>query len=65
MAILGSASKLSWNLVTGVDWQFKKNMILMLGYRFTDIDYSRHSGRDEFGFDGQLRGPVLGLKILF
>ena len=62
---IGSASKLTWNLVAGVDWQFKETMSLLLGYRITDIDYSRHSGSDEFGFDGQLKGPIVGLTILF
>ena len=62
---IGSASKLTWNLIAGIDWQFKENMNLKLGYRVMDIDYSRHSGSSEFGFDGKFQGPMLGLTILF
>ena len=62
---IGSASKLTWNFLAGIDWNFRKNMSLKAAYRILDIDYSRHSGREEFGFDGQLEGPMLGLTILF
>ncbi len=62
---IGSASKLTWNLVAGIDWQFKKNMNLKFGYRVMDIDYSRHSGSSEFGFDGKMQGPIAGLTIRF
>ncbi len=62
---IGSASKLTWNLLAGIDWQFKKNMSLKLGYRIMDIDYSRHSGSQEFGFDGKMKGPMFGLTILY
>jgi opacity protein-like surface antigen len=62
---IGSASDLTWNLVAGIDWQFKETWTLLLGYRVTDIDYSRYSGSKEFGFDGKLQGPIIGLTILF
>lgn len=62
---IGSASKLTWNFLAGIDWQFKENMSLKLGYRVMDIDYSRHSGSDEFGFDGKMQGPIIGLAMRF
>lgn len=62
---IGSASKLTWNFLAGIDWQFKKNMNLKLGYRVMDIEYSRHSAGDEFGFDGKMQGPMAGLTIRF
>ena len=62
---IGSASKLTWNLGALVDWQFKKNMNLKLGYRVMDIDYSRYSGSKEFGIDGKMQGPIIGLTIRF
>ncbi len=62
---IGSASKLTWNLVAGIDWQFKENMSLKLGYRVYDVDYSRHSGTDEFGFDAKMQGPIIGLTMRF
>ena len=48
---IGSASDLTWNFLAGIDWNFRKN--------------SRHSGSEEFGFDGQMKGPMFGLTILF
>ncbi|MHC4557999.1 MAG: outer membrane protein [Planctomycetota bacterium] len=62
---IGSASKLIWNFLAGIDWNFRKNMSLKAGYRILDVDYSRHSGAEEFGFDGQMKGPMIGLTILF
>jgi opacity protein-like surface antigen len=62
---IGSASDHTWNFLVGADWKFRKNMSLWLAYRIYDIDYSRHSGNEEFGMDGQLKGPTLGLKIYF
>lgn len=62
---IGSASDHTWNFIAGIDWQFKKNMSLKAGYKINDIDYKRHSGAKEFGIDGQFRGPMFGLTILF
>jgi len=62
---IGSASKLTWNLIAGVDWQFKKNTSLKLGYKIFDMDYERGNGSDNIGFDGKIQGPMIGLTILF
>lgn len=62
---IGSASKLTWNLWAGIGWQFKEKMSLKLAYRVYDVDYSRHSGADEFGFDAKMQGPVIGLTMRF
>ncbi|MHC4525931.1 MAG: porin family protein [Planctomycetota bacterium] len=62
---IGSASDLTWNFVIGMDWTFKDNMDLKFGYRVMDMDYSNGSGLDEFGFNGKLSGPIIGLNIHF
>jgi opacity protein-like surface antigen len=62
---IGSASEHTWNLQAGIDWKFRKNMSLKLGYKIYDIEYSRYSGNKEFGMDGQLQGPKIGLTIGF
>jgi hypothetical protein len=62
---IGSASDLTWNLWTVVDYRLTERFSLKLGYRIYDLDYSRGSGRNEFGFDGQMTGPVLGLTVRF
>jgi len=62
---IGSASDLTWNLLAGVDWQFRKNMSLKAGYRILEIDYEHGSGTSAFGLDAQMKGPILGLSIYF
>lgn len=62
---IGSASDHTWNFIAGIDWRFKENMSLKAGYKIYDIDYKRHSGSKAFGMDGQFRGPMIGLTILF
>jgi hypothetical protein len=62
---IGSASRLTWNFVAGVDYKLSKKVSLDAGYRILDIDYSRGSGSDKFALDGKLEGPVIGMTILF
>ena len=62
---IGSASNLTWNFLAGLDWQFKKNMSLKLGYKIYYMDYDRGSGPDNIGFEGKIKGPMIGLTILF
>ena len=62
---IGSASKLTWNFVAGIDYKLSENMSFEAGYRISDIDYSRGSGSNEFGLDARTQGPVIGLTILF
>jgi opacity protein-like surface antigen len=62
---IGSASKLTWNFLAGVDYQLKENMSLKLGYKVFDMDYERGNGASNIGFDGKLHGPIIGLTILF
>lgn len=62
---IGSASRLTWNFVAVVDYKLSKKVSLDAGYRILDIDYSRGSGSDKFALDAKLKGPVIGLTILF
>ena len=62
---IGSGSDLTWNVVAGIDWRFRENMSLKIGYRYMEIDYERHSGSEKFGLDAQMKGPIIGLTITF
>ncbi|MHC4211935.1 MAG: outer membrane beta-barrel protein [Planctomycetota bacterium] len=62
---LCSGSQLTWNLVAGIGYQLTRNLNLKAGYRILDIDYERGSGSKKFGLDVQLKGPVLGLTLMF
>ncbi len=62
---IGSGSDLTWNVVAGIDWQFRENMSLKIGYRYMEMDYEQHSGSERFGLDAQMKGPIIGLTIMF
>lgn len=62
---IGSASDLTWQVVGGMDYKFTKNIILNVGYRYVDFDYSHGSGSDEFGIHLKAQGPIIGLTIMF
>jgi len=62
---IGSASKLIWNFVADIEYKLTKKVSLSAGYKILDIDYSRGSGSDKLGVDGKLKGPVIGMTILF
>jgi len=62
---VGSASKLTWNAIVGIDYRIKENMSLKLGYRIYDIDYSNGSGFNKFGFDAKIHGPTIGVAFRF
>ncbi len=62
---IGAASKLTWSVVAGLDFQFAKQWDAKLAYRYYDIDYSRGSGSNEFGLDGSEYGVMLGMNYTF
>ena len=62
---IGSASDLTWNVLAGFDVKPFKNVSFKLGYRYMNIDYDYGSGADEFGIDGSMYGPWLGMTIHF
>ena len=62
---IGSASTKTWKLATAIGYRFSERYQLRLGYEIYDIDYSNGSGNDEFGIDGRLYGPKVGLMYHF
>jgi hypothetical protein len=62
---IGDASDLAWNLILGVGYQPWQRVSLKLAYRVYDLDYETGSGKDTFGFDGQMKGPMFGATIYF
>ncbi len=61
---IGSASDLTWQIISSVDYKLSKNIILHAGYRYVDLDYSHGSSSEELGIDLQAQGPFLGLTVL-
>jgi len=62
---IGDASDLTWILLAGFDYKPWRRTSIKFGYKIYDIDYETGSGGDRFGFDGQMRGPWLGVTIHF
>jgi len=57
----GGGSRLTWQALAGVNWQFKKNYDLKFGYRELSWDYSDGG----ITWDVKMRGPYIGLGIRF
>ena len=62
---IGSASTKTWNLVSGLGYRFSERYQMRVGYHIFDMDYSNGSGNKEFGLDGRLDGPKIGLMYHF
>jgi len=62
---IGSASDLSWGLLTGFGYKINERFESRFGYRHFDIDYSNGSGSNEFGMDGSMDGIYVALGIGF
>ncbi len=62
---VGSASDFTYNVITGFELQAKDSIEVLLAYRWFGMDYSNGTGVDEFGFDGVIHGPYLGVTIRF
>jgi opacity protein-like surface antigen len=57
----GGGSRLTWQVLAGVNWQFKKNYDLKFGYRELSWDYSDGG----ITWDVKMRGPYVGLGVRF
>jgi hypothetical protein len=62
---VGSASDKTWDFTTGFDFRLFERSSIRLAYRIYDIDYSNGSGTEEFGLDGKMEGPWLGMTFYF
>ena len=58
---IGSASDLTWSITTGLDFKLSEKWSIDIAYRYFDMDYSKGSGSNEFGFDGSMDGVMIGL----
>ena len=63
----GVGSDLAWNALAAIGYAVgeKRTTTLALAYRVLDVDYEQGSGADQFLFDMQIGGPVLGVIFRF
>jgi hypothetical protein len=62
---VGSATDITFNLLGGVAYSLSEQLMLKAGYYYQYTDYSRGSGFKEFGLEGELQGPIIGVGWRF
>ena len=62
---IGSASELTWNLLTTVEYRFNNRILMEAGYKVQGFEYSNGSGMDQFGADWTTQGLLLHVDIHF
>jgi hypothetical protein len=61
----GVNSDFMWNLSTFVGYEAWEDRILLMGYRFLDVDYEEGNGADRFQYDVLSHGPLVGFVFRF
>lgn len=59
---VSDASDITWSAMAGVGYEFARNWMAKIGYRYYYIDYSTGSGLDTFGLEGDMHGPWIGIS---
>jgi hypothetical protein len=62
--ISDSQSKLTYNLLGGVEWRFVPAASALVGFRYLNIDLEK-GGHDRFNADIKMFGPFLGVNLYF
>jgi hypothetical protein len=63
--ISDSQSKLTYNLLGGVEWRFTPAASALVGFRYLNIDLEKSNRRDRFNADIEMFGPFLGVNLYF
>jgi hypothetical protein len=63
--ISDSQSKLTYNLLGGVEWRFVPAASALVGFRYLNIDLEKDSGARTFNADIEMFGPFLGVNLYF
>jgi hypothetical protein len=61
----GVGSCFTWHMAAILAYQVSQRISLGAGDRMLDINYTEGKGSDQFTFDVQMRGPMLGFAIPF
>jgi hypothetical protein len=63
--ISDSQTRLTYNLLAGLEWRFSSRASAVAGWRYMDIDLETGSGRNTFNADIQMSGPFLAVNFHF
>ena len=63
--ISDNQSKLTYNLLGGVEWRFVPAASALVGFRYMNIDLEKDDRRQTFNADIEMFGPFLGVNLYF
>jgi hypothetical protein len=63
--ISSSQSKLTYNLLSGVEWRFASRASALAGFRYMNIDLEKDNRARTFNADIEMFGPFLGVNLYF
>jgi hypothetical protein len=63
--ISDNQTKLTYNLLGGVEWRFSSRASAVAGWRYMNIDLEKDSGSQTFNADIQMSGPFLAVNFFF
>jgi hypothetical protein len=63
--ISDNQTKLTYNLLGGLEWRFSPRASALAGWRYMNIDLEKGSGSSTFNADIQMNGPFLGVNFPF
>jgi hypothetical protein len=63
--ISDNQTKLTYNLIAGLEWRFLSNASALAGWRYMDIDLQHGSGRKTLNTDVSMSGPFLAVNLSF
>jgi hypothetical protein len=61
----GVGSHFTWNMAAILAYQVSQRVSVGAGYRILDINFSEGKSSDQFQYDVQMRGPMLGFALHF
>jgi hypothetical protein len=63
--ISDNQTKLTYNLIAGLEWRLAPRASALVGWRYMDIDLEKDSGSATFNADIEMNGPFLGVNFHF
>jgi opacity protein-like surface antigen len=63
--ISDNQTKLTYNLLGGLEWRVHPRVSSLIGWRYMNIDLETGSGASTFNADISMNGPFLGVNFHF
>jgi opacity protein-like surface antigen len=63
--ISDNQTKLTYNLIAGLEWRFMPRASALVGWRYMDIELEKGNGSSTFNADIEMNGPFVGVNFHF